>query len=185
MYTYIFICIYTYIYVYIYIYLYIYIYIYIYIYRYIHTYIYTYMYTSGKYTRYTVLQFFDDFVIEQNSRFQFEIFDQGSFLLVLNNKLLIFYFFCTLHSTKILYTFFKTTIICISNYHFGNRKVLLDHIQAKGTFESWKSVFFPTFLFLDETFCLKLTRTVWHRIPFRHYTTCHSLLGVRYASLRV
>jgi len=33
-------------------------------------------------------------------------------------------------------------------------------------FESWKPVFCPAFLFLDETFCLKLTRTVCRRIPF-------------------
>ena len=31
-------------------------------------------------------------------------------------------------------------------------------------------MFFPAFLFLDETFCLKFTRAVCHRIPFRHYT---------------
>jgi len=44
-------------------------------------------------------------------------------------------------------------------------------IKQKNTFESWKPVFFSAFLFLDETFCLKLTRTVCHRIPFCHYTT--------------
>jgi len=32
-------------------------------------------------------------------------------------------------------------------------------------------MFFSAFLFLDETFCLKPTRTVCHRISFRHYTT--------------
>jgi len=32
-------------------------------------------------------------------------------------------------------------------------------------------VFFAAFLFLDETFCFKLTRTLCHRIPFRGYTT--------------
>ena len=44
--------------------------------------------------------------------------------------------------------------------------------KQKSTFESWNPVFFSesAFLFRDETFCLKLTRTVCHRIPFRHYT---------------
>jgi len=32
-------------------------------------------------------------------------------------------------------------------------------------------VFFSAILFLDETFCLKLTRIVCRKIPFRHYNT--------------
>jgi len=64
------------------------------------------------------------------------------------------------------------TIILLSNYYFGNRKGLLDHIQTKKYI--WvvtAHVFSPAFLLFDEIFFLKLTRTAWHGFPFRNYST--------------
>ena len=51
--------------------------------------------------------------------------------LLFSHRTTTFWYF---HSTKVLCTFFKTTIILSSNYHFGNRKGLLDHIQTKKYF---------------------------------------------------
>jgi len=63
--------------------------------------------------------------------------------------------FGTLHSTKHFTPFFKTTMILLSNYYFGNRKGLLDHIQTQKYF--WvvtARVFFKRFYSLMKSFFL-------------------------------
>jgi len=52
-----------------------------------------------------------------------------STILTPNNYYLIHYI-----SLEYFTHFFKTTIILLSNYYFGNRKGLLDHIQTKKYF---------------------------------------------------
>jgi len=51
------------------------------------------------------------------------------FILTPNNYFLINYI-----PSKYFASFFKTTIILLSNYYFGNRKGLLDHIQTNKYF---------------------------------------------------
>ena len=65
--------------------------------------------------------------------------------------------FGTLHSTEVLFTFFKTTIIKLlfwkqkrTYWIITNKKVLLSRDSP---------CFSPAFLFFDETIFLKLTRT--------------------------
>jgi len=73
---------------------------------------------------------------------------------------LLFHFFCTLQSTKVLYTFLKNTIICVLKYYFENRKVLLDHIQAKMYFRVVEALIFQCLSFLMKLFvCKSLKQT--------------------------
>ena len=54
---------------------------------------------------------------------------------------------------------------------FWKQKSAIGSYTSKKVLVSRGNPCFSAFLFLDEAFCLKLTRTVCHRIPFRHYTT--------------
>jgi len=61
---------------------------------------------------------------------------------------------------------------------FWEQKVLLDHIQEKNNFLSHGgTTLFQRFDFLINFF-LKLTRTAWHWIPFRHYLLIRFLAWV-------
>jgi len=92
------------------------------------------------------------------------------------------------HSIPLEYftPFFETTIIILSNYYFGNRKGLLDHIQTKKYF--WvvtTRVFFQRFYSLMNFFFLNSleqrdTDSLIATIPL-----WYSLSGVVYVSLRL
>jgi len=71
-------------------------------------------------------------------------------ILTPNNYFLVHYI-----TLKYFAPFFKTTIILLSNYYFGNRKGRLDHIQTKKYF--WVAtvrVFFQRFYSLMKSFSL-------------------------------
>jgi len=92
-------------------------------------------------------------------------------ILTPNNYFLVHYI-----TLKYFAPFFKTTIILLSNYYFGNRKGRLDHIQTKKYF--WVAtvrVFFQRFYSLMKSFslnsleqrdtdCLFVTVPLWYSL---------------------
>jgi len=80
--------------------------------------------------------------------------------------------FGTWHSTKVLYTFFQNYYYLIIKLLFRKQKRTIGSYTNKKVLLSRDSpCFFPAFLFFDQIFFLKLTRTAWHRFPFRNYST--------------
>jgi len=69
--------------------------------------------------------------------------------------------FGTLHSTKVLYTFLQNYYYLIIKLLFRKQKRIIGSYTNKKLRLSRDSpCFFPAFLFFDEIFFLKLTRTV-------------------------
>jgi len=80
--------------------------------------------------------------------------------------------FGTLHSTRVLYTFFYNYYYLIIKLLFWKQKRTIGSYTNKKVLLSRDSpCFFPAFLFLNETFFLKLTRTAWHRFSYHNYST--------------
>jgi len=95
-------------------------------------------------------------------------------------------FFVQYNPLRYFTPFFKTTIICILNYYFGSRKVLLDHIQGKQYFLSRGSqCFFQRFYFLMKPFVYKSLEWCVTGSLFATSPLCNSLLGVDFMSARV
>ena len=81
--------------------------------------------------------------------------------------------FGTLHSTQVLYTFFQNYYYLIIKLLFRKQKKTLGSYTNKKVLLSRDSpCFFPAFLFLDEIFFLKLTRTAWHEFLFSQLFHC-------------
>jgi len=80
--------------------------------------------------------------------------------------------FGTLHSAKVLYTFFQNYYYLIIKLLFRKQKRTIGSYTNKKVLLSRDSpCIFPAFLFFDEIIFLKLTRTAWHGFPFRNYST--------------
>jgi len=80
--------------------------------------------------------------------------------------------FGTLHSTKVLCTFFQNYHYLIIKLLFRKQKRTIGSYTNKKVLLSRDSpCFFPAFLFFDEIFFLKITRTAWHGFPFRNCST--------------
>jgi len=68
--------------------------------------------------------------------------------------------FSTLHSTKVLCTFFQNYYYLIIKLLFRKQKRTIgSYTNQKVLLSRDSSCFFPAFLFFDEMFFLKLTRT--------------------------
>ena len=80
--------------------------------------------------------------------------------------------FGTLHSTRVLYTFFKTIYYLIIKLLFWKQKRTIGSYTNKKVFLSRDGpCLYPAFLFFNEFFFLKLTRTVSHAFSYRNYST--------------
>ena len=80
--------------------------------------------------------------------------------------------FGTLHFTRVLYTFFENYYYLIIKLLFWKQKRTIGSYTNKKVFWNRDSpCFFPAFLFLDETFFLKIARTARHGFPVRNYST--------------
>ena len=89
-------------------------------------------------------------------------------LLFSHRKLL----FGTFHSTRVLYTFFSNNYYLIIKLLFWKQKRTIGSYTNKKVLLSRDSpFFFPAFLFFNETFFPKLTRTAWHGFSYRNYST--------------
>ena len=80
--------------------------------------------------------------------------------------------FGTLHSTRVLYTFFYNYYHLIIKLLFWKQKRTIGSYTNKKVLLSRDNpCFFTAFLLFDQTFFLQIVRTTWHGFSYRNYST--------------